>query len=329
MRSSALVTAKKYVNPVIGIDVAEDKFDVAITSAAKTIYTFENTVSGRRKFIASIKPLKSRLVLMEASGKCEIRIALALQKAAIPFRIENPAKLKNFNRAMGIIEKTDSIDALTIALAAEQLNIQPSLNFLDPFIIKLKENIRLRGAMMIEKLRHENRLKRLLDKPLIKCIKSFIAKFKKFIVKLDVKIKRMINSNTAAKEKYELLTTAPNVGFVTAVSVIAECPEIGCIGRRQISKLAGLAPIANDSGKITGKRHIRGGRQNIRGALYMSVLSAMQKNPLIKRFYDKLREKGKPAKVAMTACAHKLLLLLNAMVKLKRPWAEFYKGEPV
>jgi len=121
----------------------------------------------------------------------------------------------------------------------------------------------------------------------------------------------------------------PNVGFVTAVSIIAECPEIGVIGRRQISKLTGLAPIANDSGKVTGKRRIKGGRKNVRGALYMSVLSAMKKNPLIKRFYDKLREKGKPTRVAMTACTHKLLLLLNAMVKLNRPWAEFYKEEQV
>ncbi len=324
MKSSSLVPVKKYIDPVIGVDVAEDKFDVAVTSSAETIYTFENNASGRKKFIAAIKPLGSRLVLMEASGKCETRLALALQKAAIPFRIENPAKLKNFNRAMGIIEKTDSIDAVTIALAAEKLNLQPALNFLDPYIIKLKENIRFRRTLMADKLRHENRSRRLIDRPLVKYVENFNAKLKKLIARLDVKIKRMINSNQAVRDKYELLTTVPNVGFVTAVSIIAECPEIGCIGRRQISKLAGLAPIANDSGKVTGKRRIKGGRKNIRGALYMSVLSAMKKNPLIKRFYDKLREKGKPAKVAMTACAHKLLLLLNAMVKLNRPWNEFY-----
>lgn len=323
MKSIAAVVLAGVSSVVVGIDMAEEKFDVAITGAKQEMRTFSNNPSGHREFIESLKGLCVRLVLMEATGKCETPLILALQNARIPYKVESPAKLRNFNKALGIIEKTDGIDARAIALAGERLNIQPAERELDLVSIKLRENIQLRDSLIDEKVRRENQMRRLVDGEIPKMLKSHIASLKKLIADLAKKIKSMIAASAEMKARYEIMTTATGVGFATASTLIAELPELGEISRTEISKLTGLAPMAKESGKITCRRHIRGGRRNVRCALYMATLTAMKKNELIKPFYERLREKGKAAKVAMTACAHKLLILLNAMLKLKRPWDEF------
>jgi len=308
---------------VVGIDMAEEKFDVAMTGATKEIKTFMNNAAGHSEFIKSLKGMSVRLVLMESTGKCETPLALALEKARVPYKVESPIKLRNFSKALGLIEKTDGIDARAIALAGERLNIQPSERPLDIAAVRLRENIQLRDSLIDEKVRFENQMRRLVDSEVPKLLKNHIASLKKLITELAKRIKGLIAKNEALKAKYDLMTSATGVGFATASTLIAELPELGEISRTEVSKLVGLAPMAKESGKITCRRHIRGGRRNVRCALYMATLTAMKKNELIKPFYDKLREKGKAVKVAMTACAHKLLILLNAMLKLNRPWDEF------
>ena len=323
MKSIASVVMAGASSVVVGIDMAEEKFDVSMTGATKEIKTFVNNATGHSEFIESLKGLNIKLVLMEATGKCETLLALALEKAQVPYKIESLVKLRNFSKALGIIEKTDGIDARAIALAGERLNIQPSERGLNIAAVRLRENIQLRNSFIDEKVRFENQMRRLIDSEVPKILKSHIASLKKLIAELTKRIKSLITENEALKAKYDLMTTATGVGFATASTLIAELPELGEISRTEISKLAGLAPMAKESGKITCRRHIRGGRRNVRCALYMATLTAMKKNELIKPFYDRLREKGKAVKVAMTACAHKLLILLNSMLKLNRPWNEF------
>lgn len=308
---------------VIGIDIAQDKFDIAITSEATSIQSFSNDGKGHKNFIKTIKKLKPKIVLMEATGKCETKLALALQKANIPFRVENPAKMRSFSKSMGILEKTDKIDARIIALAGERLNLSAKKSKFNHKIILLKENIRTRFSLVEECVRLENIILRMIDADLKMELFELRGKVLNAKERIEEKIKVLIKSDEELLSRYNLLLTVPGIGFVTAATLIAECEELGETGRSQLAKLAGLAPLANDSGKTTGKRHIRGGRKNLRNALYMAMLATIKYNPKINSFYERLRSKGKPAKVAMIACARKMLSLLNAMFKLKKEWHEF------
>ena len=308
---------------VIGIDIAQDKFDIAITSEAADIQSFSNDGKGHKNFIKTIKKLKPKIILMEATGKCETKLALALQKANIPFRVENPAKMRSFSKSMGIFEKTDKIDARIIALAGERLNLSAKKSKFNHKIILLKENIRTRFSLVEECVRLENIILRMIDADLKMELFELRGKVLNAKERIEEKIKVLIKSDEELLYRYNLLLTVPGIGFVTAATLIAECEELGETGRSQLAKLAGLAPLANDSGKTTGKRHIRGGRKSLRNALYMAMLATIKYNPKINSFYERLRSKGKPAKVAMIACARKMLSLLNAMFKLKKEWHEF------
>jgi len=308
---------------IIGVDISQDKFDIAITSKEGPVHTFANDPKGHQNFIKLIKPLKPKLILMEATGKCETRLALALQKAKLPFRIENPAKMRSFSRSMGMIEKTDKIDARMIALAGERLDISAKSSKLNHLIIKLKEHVRTRFTLIEELIRLENIMDRMLDADLKMELLKLHARISESKEIVEKKIKKIIDSNEEFSSRYKLLTSVPGIGFVTAVTIIAECEELGETGRGQLAKLAGLAPLANDSGKMQGRRHIRGGRKNLRNALYMAMLATVKYNPKIKAFYERLKSKGKPPKVAMVACARKMLGLLNAMIKHKKEWNEF------
>ncbi len=308
---------------IIGIDISQDKFDVAISSELGKIQTFSNDGPGHQKFIKIIKMYKPKLILMEATGKCETRLALALQKAKLPFRIENPAKIRSFSKSMGMLEKTDKIDARMIAIAGERLDLSAKLSKLNHLTIKLKEHVRTRFTLIEEVVRLENVIDRMLDTDLKAELFKILDRISESKEIVENKIKKLIDGNEELSSRYKLLTSVPGIGFVTAVTIIAECEELGETGRSQLAKLSGLAPLANDSGKMKGRRHIRGGRKNLRNALYMAMLATVKYNPKIKEFYERLKSKGKPAKVAMIACARKMLGLLNAMIKHKKEWKEF------
>jgi transposase len=316
--------AKKFKSDtIIGVDISQDKFDIAISSESGAVQTFANDAKGHQKFIKVIKAHKPKLILMEATGKCETRLALALQKAKLPFRIENPAKIRSFSKSMGMLEKTDKIDARMIALAGEKLDLSAKSSKLNHLTIKLKEHVRTRFTLIEEVVRLENVMSRMLDADLKMELLKLLARISESKETVEIKIKKMIDSNEEFSSRFKLLTSVPGIGFVTAATMIADCEELGETGRGQLAKLAGLAPLANDSGKTFGKRHIRGGRKNLRNALYMAMLATVKYNPKIKAFYERLKSNGKPAKVAMVACARKMLGLLNAMIKHKKEWHEF------
>ena len=321
----SITTARSKFKPVpgcvVGVDVCEAALDVAFSSDC-AVQSYKNNLAGIKSLLTVIKACKPRIVIMEATGKCEFKFAVALKLAAIPYRILNPNRIRGFAKAQGILEKTDAIDAAIIALYGEKMDVQPTGFLIDQDLVHLKELMNSRLSFIKELNRIKSQLRRMDSQPLKKISCAAIADIEKTVEKVDSQIDALVASRQDLRDRAELLQTVPGVGRITASTILHDCPEIGNLSNREIAKLAGLAPMANESGKGRKERHIVDGRRNLRNALYMASVVASLFNSKIRSLYQRLCT-TKSKKVALIACARKLLTYLNSMIKLQKNWSDF------
>lgn len=305
----------------IGVDMAKARFEWAVHGSQCTRST-SNDATGFDVLLADLRDRRIGLIVIEATGGLEHALASVLLQLGLPVAVVNPRAAREFARSMGHLAKTDAIDALalahyahTLAHKANQAGVQLTalpvhLEALQAMVLRRKQLVDMRVA---ERNRRGGAM-RVLRKSIDAVVKT-----------LDEQIAALDNDIGAHLEEHfndlqRRFDTIKGVGPNTCAAVIAFMPELGKISNARAAKLAGLAPLNNDSGTLRGKRSIWGGRKLVRRALYMATLTAVRCNPVIKTFYQRLLVAGKCKKAALTACAHKLLRILNAMARTGKPW---------
>lgn len=301
----------------VGIDVGKEHLDVA-RHGEDEVWRFANDDSGIQALLDQLAPFTPKLVVLEATGGFEFPAAAALAAASIPVVIANPRQTRDFAKSTGQLAKTDTIDARGLAFFAAR--VQPEVRELPSEETRALEAIVARRRQIIEMTTAEKNRLGFALKPVQKGIQKHIRWLERQLSDVDQDLDSMIRRSPVWAAKQDLLQTVPGVGPNLSRTLLAALPELGRLSHKQIAALAGIAPIARDSGKFRGKRVTWGGRAPVRAALYMSVWSAAKWNPVIRVFYDRLRAKGKPAKVAQVACMRKLLTILNAMIRDGVEW---------
>lgn len=302
-----------------GIDVSKDHLDLALDEQAP-VQRFPNSKEGVRGLVRRLRPAPAERTVVESTGGYERRLVTALQAAGIPVAVVNPWRVRRFGEGLGLLAKTDPIDARLLARFARQA--EPSAT--RP---RSPENRRLAGfirrrrqlvAMVVaEKARLEN-----ADRWTRSSIQDLVRLLERRIEKIDALIDRAVESDPVLVRKRDLIQTVPCVGPGTTRCLLIDLPELGSLQRKQIAALVGLAPFARDSGRKSGQRSIRAGRHAPRTALYLAAMNASRFHPEMKAFYERLRAAGKPPKLALVAVARKLLTSINAIVRDQKPWHE-------
>ena len=297
----------------VGIDAAEQAAGVAVGPDAEVL-NLPDSATGFRKPIGRLKDLVVALVAMEAAGGYERESADALIEAGCPVAAVNPRHVRDFARALGIPAETDRIDARAIARCAEA--VDPPVREQSSAKQRELAELMVRRGQLTDRLAAEgNRLGTVASKRVRAEIGRATAGLERRIETLDRDISDPIAADRGLRVRSDPIRSAPGAGPQLAAAIPARCPEPGTVDEKEIAALAGVAPPNRDSGACSGRRTARGGRSRVRSALYMSALAAARRNPVVKVFYDRLAESGKPEKVAPIACARKLLAILNAMCK--------------
>jgi transposase len=303
---------------VVGIDVSKDQLDVAVRPSGEVFAVLRNA-AGLEQLAARLLESKPRLVALEATGGFETIAAATLASAGLPIVVVNPAQIRAFAKAIGERAKTDPIDAAVIAHFAEATN--PPVRPLPDEATRLLAELVARRRQIVEMMAAEGqRERRLINKRLKKSILRLRKVMEQELAGLDGEIDEAVRGSPVWREKEDLLASVPGIGPVIARTLIAELPELGTLGRKQIAALAGLAPFTRQSGRWRGHSFIGGGRTVVRTALFMGALVAKRHNPVLKAFYDRLLAAGKPKMVALVAVARKLLTILNAILRDHQPW---------
>lgn len=308
------------IEAYVGIDVCKDRLDVGLWPSEETC-SESNDAKGIVRLAKRLAKAKPRIVVLESTGRLEIPIALELGERGVPYRIVNPRQVREFARSMGLLAKTDRIDSLVLARWAESAKVE-SKPLPDAEHRELRALVMRRLQLVESKVAEENRLRGETVVKVRKSLKESILWLRRQIKNLDDNLESTIKNSPTFSEDSELLQSVPGVGPNTANMIQACLPELGTLNRRSVAALVGVAPLNRDSGKVQRKRFCWGGRAEVRAALYMAALSGMKYNPVIKAVYQRLRAKGKPAKVALVACMRKLLVILNAMVRDQTPWRQ-------
>lgn len=301
----------------VGIDVSKSILDVGIIPTEE-VKRFTNDTVGCKELVSWLSEAEPELIVLESTGGIEMQPAGCLTAAGLPTVIVNPRQVRNFARALGKLAKTDAIDALVIARFAQA--VQPEVRpFNDEQTLELKALVTRRKQLSDMLVAEQNRFKSAHTR-VKKSVSSSIDWLKSQIDSTDKDIADSISNNDIWRDKEEILTSVKGVGPVLTASLLCLLPELGTLNRKKISALVGVCPYNRDSGYFRGKRCISGGRADIRSVLYMATLAATRYNPVIKAFFGRLKEVGKPPKVAIVACMRKLLTILNAMLKTSQKW---------
>jgi transposase len=306
------------VETFVGIDVSKATLDVCIDSTGEIAHV-DYDDAGIGSVCARLKLLHPSLIVMEATGGLEMRLACELAAQGLQVAVINPRQARDFAKATGRLAKTDRVDAAMLAAFAKAIRPQ-ARSLKDEQTRGLDELVSRRRQLIANRVQETLRLATAATKPMQKSLKAHIAWLDKRIAELDGELTRQLRASDVWRAKDDLLRGIPGVGAVTTVTLLAKCPELGSLNRREIAALTGVAPLANDSGKHHGKRFVWGGRADVRAVLYMATISAMRCNPSIKAFASRLKLAGKPAKVVIVACMRKLLTIMNAMLKTSTPW---------
>ncbi|WP_057833251.1 IS110 family transposase [Colwellia sp. TT2012] len=296
----------------VGVDTGKTQLDIYIRPLG-IYFVVSNDESGIKEAITEIKKHKVTRVVIEATGRLEQPFIMACAKANIPFVIANPVNIKRFAGAINQRAKTDKLDAQLIAHYAEV--IKPKLSQLKPEQIRLMSDLLSRRRQLMEMQTMEKNRLQIMPKEITSSIKPMLTVIKNQLEKTDNKLHKLIESCEEYKTKNDIIQSVPGVGKVVAFNLISEMPELGYINNKEAASLVGVAPFNRDSGSYKGKRMIRGGRSQIRTAMYMAMMSAIQCNPTFKAMYQRLVAAGKPKKVAIIACIRKLVITLNSMVR--------------
>jgi transposase len=304
----------------VGIDVAKDKLDIGRSDCSE-ILTVGNDVQGIARLVDSLRNSCPRTIVVEATGGLERAVLDALLDADLPVALVNPGHVRHLAAGLGILAKTDAIDASVLVefarVASPRLARKRSENQAE-----LDALVTCRRQLLHVRTEQTNRRHSTSSKPARKAIDAVLKTVNKQIEDLDRQIKKLIESDDDFDSIDKLLRSVPGVGPVLSATLLAELNELGSTDARRISALAGVAPYNNDSGRNKGKRAIRGGRASVRSALYMATIAAIRFNPVISRFAERLQKAGKLGKVTITACMRKLLTLLNAMVRDNLTWEQ-------
>lgn len=308
----------------IGIDVSKDELEV-FNDQTELFSTSPNKKRDLTKLAKQLKKINPTLIVLEATGGYEAVAANVFNDLDIPFAIVYPLRVRQFANGLGIMAKTDKIDAKTIAYYGRIAKIKAK-PLESPEVRHLQALTRRRLQLIEIRLAEENRLET-APRSIHQSIKKHIKYLIKQIDQLKSEITKQIKSSENWNKIDQRLQAVPGVGPVLSSTLITQLPELGNISNKQIASLVGVAPFPSESGKHKGKRYCKGGRNSIRRILYMATISATRYNPIIKEFYEHLLEKGKLKKVAIIACARKLLCILNAMIRNKTDWLS--KIEPI
>jgi len=307
---------------VAGVDVSKAFLDVAVIGDSIRPSRFANTQAGQEALAQALGSIGCSLTVMEPTGGYEAATACALQLHDLPVAVVNARRARAFAQSMGHLAKTDSVDALALAELAAVLVRKPDVQ---KFLLPVKDNSRKelealmtrRNQLIAMRVAEENRLE-LAPARVKPSIQAMLNAIQKLLDENDTDLQGQIGRHF--QELDQLLQSIPGIGPATSRMLIGALPELGHLDRRAISALVGLAPMAKDSGSSQGKRRIQGGRATIRTTLYMATVAAATYNPTIKTFYQRLKVAGKPSKVALVACMHKLIIILNAMVRTNTRW---------
>ena len=303
---------------VVGIDVGKAKLDVGF-NGEKRVRVWKNDEADRIELSDWIVEQEPQLVVVEASGGYEAAIVSELVDRGLAVALVNPTRVRAFARAEGLLAKTDKIDARLIARFGATMKPAPQARR-DQAQLELNQWVTRRRQLVLMVTAEKNRLQTAAP-AMQEHIARHIDWMQAEIERLEQQINQAIANNPVWRETARQIETAPGVGAITASTLVADLPELGQLNRQKIAALVGVAPFNHDSGQRRGKRRIFGGRTSVRSVLYMATLSAIRHNSVIKSFYQRLLAKGKPKKVALTACMRKLLVILNAMVKTGQDWA--------
>lgn len=306
------------VEKFVGIDVSKSTLDVCIEPSVQTLHVAYDE-AGISQIVGRLKEISPTLIVIEATGGLEVRIATELASKGLHVAVINPRQARDFAKATGQLAKTDQVDAAVLAAFAKA--IRPQVRPLkDANTRALSDMVSRRRQLIDIRVQETLRLGTAASKPLQKSLKQHIAWLDKRIAEVDSDLTKQLRESDVWRTKDDLLRGIPGVGAVTTRTMLAKCPELGTLNRREIAALTGVAPLANDSGKHRGKRFIWGGRADVRAVLYMAAVSAIRCNNTIKAFAERLKKSGKPAKVVIVACMRKLLTIMNSMLKNNAPW---------
>ena len=303
---------------VVGIDISKARLDVGIVPTSEH-WSVPNTPDGLAELACKLSDLSPTLVVMEATGGLERPVRVVLEQAGLRCALVNPRQVRDFAKAMGILAKTDSLDAMVLATFGEKVapEARPGK---DPDSAELEAILKRRRQIIDMLTAEKNRLKMEPSAQVRGNIDKHITFLTTSLADIDKDLRTRIKDMPEWSEKDKLIRSVPGVGPITGFTILALLPELGRLNRKQIASLVGLAPFNRDSGTFKGQRRIWGGRGPVRSVLYMAALSAIRWNHVIKAFYTRLIEAGKRPKVAITACMRKLLTILNSMVRNHTMW---------
>jgi transposase len=301
----------------IGIDVAKAQLDFACQPSGET-GTVPNDDGGIRVLVERLQGCPPTLIVLEATGGYEAAVVAALATAGFPLVVANPRQVRDFAKATGQLAKTDAIDAQVLALFADR--VRPSPRPLPDDAAQALDALLTRRRQLVEMLTAERNRLLVARSPVRRDLQQHIRYLERRLREADDDLHTAVKASPLWRVKDDLLQSVPGVGRVVSLTLLAELPELGRLSHKEIAALVGVAPLARDSGTLRGKRLVYGGRAPVRAALYMAALVASKCNPVIRAFYLRLRAAGKPAKVALTACMRKLLVILNAIARSGTPW---------
>ncbi len=303
----------------VGIDVSKQHLDWVL-GAEGHVERVPSRRAGVRRLLARLSKVELASVIVESTGGYERALTEALSAADLPVVLVNPWRVRRFGEGLGVLAKTDPLDARVLALFGERAR-PPRRPLPGPSQREMAELVRRRRQLIAMIVAEKNRLD---TAPSIirRDILSLLQVLERRVTTLDQRIDHAIAQDAERAENWKRLQTAPSVGPGVARALIVDLPELGALGRRQITSLVGLAPFAKDSGKKSGYRRIRAGRAAPRTALYLAAMNGARFNPVLKAMYDRMIAAGKPPKVALIALARKLLTILNAMVRDRKDWQQ-------
>lgn len=303
---------------VVGIDVSKKTLDVHLLPEGRPL-NFSNDAAGRQALIATLRPRRVQCVALEATGGYQTALAVELDRAGLPVAVLNPRWVRDFARAGGRLAKTDRIDAQVIAEYAQKLRPEPR-GVPDAVARRLQELVARRRQLQAMLVAEANRLEHAAEGEVRRSIQTQSKGLQRQIDGIDRWLDETIQSCPRRQEAVERIDAVPGLGRQTAILLVTRLPELGRLNRREVAAMVGVAPVNRDSGQQRGKRMTGGGRADIRSALFMPMLAAIQHNSVLNRFYQHLLAKGKQKMVAIVACMRKLLIILNTMIKNSQAW---------
>ena len=300
----------------VGIDVSATTLDIAVRPGERT-WQEANDAGGHARLVAALDALPPARIVVEATGGYEGGL-VALAAADLPVVRANPRQVRDFGRATGQLAKTDRLDAVLLARYAEQVQ-QPPRPLPEAATRELTAVVARRRDLVLMRTAEQQR-QRQATGLIAADLAAHIGALTTRIAALDTELARLVDAEPAWQARTTLLQSVPGIGPLTATTLVAELPELGQLRHRQLAVLVGVAPRNRDSGAYRGRRGTWGGRATVRTALSMATITAVRINPVLTAFATRLRRAGKPPKVVLIACVHKLLTILNALVRTRRPW---------